>query len=83
MPCGHSRLLGRAAKGLECFVPEAVEVVANGRKTLVVNRVKSSGALGSVGYETHVLEHLQVLRDGWSADRDGSGNVYDGHRARC
>jgi hypothetical protein len=74
-------LLGGPTKCVERLVPEAFEVLSDGREASVVNRVDAARPLSPVRDESHVLEDPQVLRHGRSAYRKRSRDLDNGKRS--
>src|SRR5688572_19304339 len=62
-----------------CFQP--VEPGADCIEAAGIDGVDSSGALGAIDDEAGRLEHLEVLRDGGTADVHPLGDLADGARA--
>src|SRR5436309_957449 len=56
-------------EGLERLRPEMVEVVAQRRERVRVQRVDAAGAVGTVADERCLLEDAQMLRHGRATDR--------------
>ena len=60
-----------------------VEIGAQRADTVGVELIDATGAHGLVDHQPGVLEHLQVLRDGGTADGKLAGELADGARAIC
>jgi hypothetical protein len=77
---GAFGFLGDGLKGAHGLGPHLVEVRTQAGDTFRVEFVKTSGAGTRVGHKAGLFENLEVLRDGWSRDREGAGQLVDGER---
>src|SRR4051794_19508822 len=68
-------------KGRERTFPEAVQVAAELGQALGIGLVEPAGADLAVEDQADVLEHLEMLGDGRTADRQHVGQLSHGQRA--
>jgi hypothetical protein len=75
------RGVGEILEGSEGPLPELIKVGAKDRKASRIGLIKPPGPGAVVNDQADVLEHLQVLRNGWPTDRQGSRKLADRTRA--
>jgi hypothetical protein len=67
----------------ERFFPDLIEVGSQQGDAFGIQLIDSASAGLAVADETRILQHFQMLRDGGTAYRHGSGKFVDGHRTAC
>lgn len=72
------RLLCGWLEGGQGLIPEVVEIHAKCSYAFGVELVDPTGSLVPGGHEVRVLQDLQVLRDGGTADRQLARELADG-----
>ena len=68
-------------KGAERLCPHLVEVRAQTGHAFRIELVKPARAYLGVGHEPHILQNLEVLRNGRTRDRKHPREFIDGERA--
>jgi hypothetical protein len=68
-------------KSLQRRVPELIEPFAQRAETLWVDRINAARSLGAISDQAGVLEHAQMLRHRWPADRQAARDLANRPRA--
>src|SRR5580704_7629520 len=70
---------------LECIErirPELIEPATQGAEPIGIDPIDAPGALRAIDDEAGLLQRLEVLRDGWTADRETCRDHSDRRGAR-
>ena len=76
----HTEVEVRFTPEGEGVPPELVQPGAQGAQAVRIDLVDAAGSFGPVGHQPRVLQHLQMLGDGWAADRQALSQLT--HRPR-
>jgi|SRR5579875_205351 len=67
-----------ASVRFESHVPELVEPPADRSESVRIDAIHPPRALGAIGHEARILQHLKVLRDGGTSHRQSACDLADG-----